>query len=69
MAPCPERQICPEDFSALKAEVIRAAVELSDEQLMALSDALHSMIRLRRPGRPISHTAGWMLEEESPYLP
>jgi hypothetical protein len=44
-------------------------VELSDEQLMQLSDALHSMIRLRRPGRPISHDSGWMLEEESPYLP
>ncbi|HWW12533.1 MAG TPA: hypothetical protein VN018_08445 [Brevundimonas sp.] len=63
----PERDLCPEKFTALKAEVIRAAVELSDEQLMALSDALHSMIRLRRPGRPISHVSGW-LEEESPYI-
>jgi hypothetical protein len=63
----PERGLCPETFTALKAEVIRAAVELSDEQLMALSDALHSMIRLRRPGRPISHDSGW-LEEKSPYI-
>lgn len=63
----PERRLNEDDFTALKAEVIRAAVELSDEQLMTLSDALHSMIRLRRPGRPIGHSSGW-LEEESPYL-
>jgi hypothetical protein len=63
-----DRHLSESDFAALKAEVIRAAVELSDEQLMHLSDALHSMIRLRRPGRPISHCSGWMLEDESPYL-
>lgn len=63
-----DRHIRPENFTALKAEVIRAAVELSDEQLMQLTDALHSMIRLRRPGRPISDDAGWMIEAESPYL-
>lgn len=68
MPACPERCLCPDNFVALKAEVIRAAVELSDEQLMTLTDALHSMIRLRRPGRPISHDSGWMVEEESPYL-
>jgi hypothetical protein len=62
----PERCLRPENFAALKAEVIRAAVELSDEQLMALTEALHSMMRLRRPGRPISHDAGWLVEE-SPY--
>ncbi len=63
-----ERHLSPEDFAALKAEVIRAAVELSDEQLMTLADTLHSMIRLRRPGRPISDDAGWIVEAESPYL-
>lgn len=63
----PQRCLCPGDYAALKAEVIRAAVELSDEQLMELSDTLHSMIRLRRPGRPIGRPAGW-LEEESPYI-
>lgn len=63
------RRLSPEHFTALKAEVIRAAVELSDEQLMTLADALHSMIRLRRPGRPISDDAGWMVEPEPPYLP
>lgn len=69
MPPCPERCLCPENFNALKAEVIRAAVELSNDQLMELSDALHSMIRLRRPGRPINHDSGWILEAEAPYLP
>lgn len=64
-----DRHIRPENFTALKAEVIRAAVELSDEQLMELADTLHSMIRLRRPGRPISDDAGWMVEAESQYLP
>lgn len=69
MTACPDRSLCPENFTALKVEVIRAAVELSDAQLMELSDTLHSMIRLRRPGRPISDDAGWMVEAESPYLP
>lgn len=69
MTGSPDRRLCPENFTALKAEVIRAAVELSDEQLMTLTDALHSMMRLRRPGRPISDDAGWIVEAESPYLP
>lgn len=69
MAASPDRRLCPDAFAALQAEVLRAAVELSDEQLMALTDALHSLRRLRRPGRPISRDAGWMLEDESPYLP
>ena len=64
----PDRSLHPDVFAALKAEVIRAAVELSDEQLLDLTDALHSMIRLRRPGRPISHDAGWLMEDESPSL-
>jgi hypothetical protein len=61
------RRLSTEDFSALKTEVVRAAVELSDEQLMDLTDALHSMMRLRRPSRPIGRPTGW-LEEESPYI-
>ncbi|MFC7377089.1 hypothetical protein [Brevundimonas sp. GCM10030266] len=67
MARYPDRRLAPDDFAALRAEVIRAAVELSDEQLMDLTDALHGLRRLRRPGRPVSHASGW-LEEESPYL-
>lgn len=61
------RRLSSDDFSALKTEVVRAAVELSDEQLMDLTDALHSMMRLRRPSRPIGRPTGW-LEEESPYI-
>jgi len=61
------RCLCPADFAALKTEVIRAGVELSTEQLMELADTLHSLIRLRRPGRPIGRPAGW-LEAESPYI-
>ncbi|RZJ39830.1 MAG: hypothetical protein EON86_13645 [Brevundimonas sp.] len=64
----PDRSLHPDVFAALKAEVLRAAVELSDEQLMDLTDALHGMKRLRRPGRPISHDAGWLDEEKSPSM-
>ena len=63
----PDRRLAPDDFSALQAEVIRAAVELSDEQLMTLIDALHSMRRRRHLARPVHRSSGW-LEEESPYL-
>ncbi|WP_420472406.1 hypothetical protein [Brevundimonas sp. FT23042] len=62
-----DRHLCSDHFCALKAELIRAAVELSDAQLMELSDALHSMLRLRRPGRPITDDAGWMVDGEAPY--
>jgi hypothetical protein len=62
-----DRRLSSGDFAALKTEIVRAAVELSDDQLMDLTDALHSMMRLRRPGRPIGRPTGW-LEEESPYF-
>ena len=61
------RALPPPAYAALKTEVVRAAVELSDEQLLDLADALHSLMRLRRPGRPIGRPEGW-LEAESPYL-
>ncbi len=62
-----DRRLTTADFAALKTEVLRAAVELSDDQLMDLTDALHSVMRLRRPSRPIGRPSGW-LEEESPYI-
>ena len=61
------RELSTPAYAALKTEVVRAAVELSDEQLMELADALHSLMRLRRPGRPIGRPDGW-LEAESPWL-
>ncbi len=61
------RELPTPAYAALKTEVVRAAVELSDEQLMDLADALHSVMRLRRPGRPIGRPGGW-LEAESPYF-
>lgn len=45
-------------YEALKAEIMRAAGELSCEQVMDLADALHCIMRLRRPGRPV-HCDGW----------
>jgi hypothetical protein len=61
------RQLTTPAYAALKIEVARAAVELSDEQLMDLADTLHSLMRLRRPGRPIGRPDGW-LEAESPWF-
>jgi hypothetical protein len=58
-----DRCLSAESFAALKAEVLRAAVELSDDQLIDLTEALHVMIRLRRPGRPIRHPDGWVTDE------
>lgn len=50
-------------YEALKAEVMRAAASLSCEQVMDLADALHCVLRLRRPGRPV-HCDGWRNAEE-----
>ncbi len=61
------RELPPAAYATLKTEVVRAAVELSDAQLMDLADSLHSLMRLRRPGRPIGRPEGW-LEAESPYF-
>ena len=63
----PPRRLAASNFTALKAEMIRASVELSDDQLMELTDTLHSMIRLRRPSRNAPRFTG-RLEEESPYI-
>ena len=58
-----DRRLDPETYAALKAEVLRAGVELSDEQLVELTEALHAIIRLRRPGRPMRHPDGWVTDE------
>jgi hypothetical protein len=58
-----DRRLNDEDFSALKAEVLRAAVELSDEQLHDLTEALHAMQRFRRPGRAVRNPDGWVTDE------
>lgn len=51
------------DFAALRTEILRTGVKLSDEQLLDLADGLHSLIRLRRPGRPIRRHDGWVEPE------
>lgn len=57
------RSLKPSTYCALRGEVMRAAVELSDEQLVDLTEALHGMLRLRRPGRPIIDPDGWIAPE------
>ena len=63
MAAASQRSLQTETYEQLKAEVLRAAVELSEEQLVDLTEALHGVIRLRRPGRPIRHPDGWVTDE------
>lgn len=58
-----ERRLPTDAYAQLRAEVLRAAVELSEDQLVDLTDALHGVIRLRRPGRPVRHPDGWVTDE------
>lgn len=58
-----ERQLPTPAYDQLRAEVLRAAVELSEDQLLDLTDALHGVIRLRRPGRPLRNPDGWVTDE------
>lgn len=53
----------PRHFAALRTEILRTGARLTDEQLLDLTDALHSLIRLRRPGRPILRTDAWVEDE------
>ncbi|MDP2763299.1 MAG: hypothetical protein Q8O54_00505 [Brevundimonas sp.] len=54
------RGLHPSHFAALRTEILRTGAELSQEQLLDLTDALHSLIRLRRPGRPIRRVDPWV---------
>ena len=58
-----DRRLPADAYAQLRAEVLRAAVELSEEQLIDLTDALHGVIRLRRPGRPLRNPDGWVTDE------
>ncbi|MDZ4111997.1 MAG: hypothetical protein U1E18_20695 [Brevundimonas sp.] len=58
-----DRHLSAEAYDQLRAEVLRAAVELSEDQLLDLTDALHGVIRLRRPGRPLRNPDGWVTDE------
>ena len=50
-------------YEAMKAQLMAATPALSREQLMDLTDALHAVIRLRRPGRAVSDPTGWIAPE------
>ena len=63
MARIPDRRLATAAYDKVRAEVLRAAVELSDDQLLELTDALHGVIRLRRPGRPLRNPDGWVIDE------
>lgn len=47
-------------YEALKAQLMAATPALSRAQLMDLADALHAVIRLRRPGRAVGDIASWI---------
>ncbi|HYC97340.1 hypothetical protein [Brevundimonas sp.] len=63
MALFSERRLDAGAYEKVRAEVLRAAVELSEDQLIDLTDALHGMMRLRRPGRPVRNPDGWVDDE------
>jgi hypothetical protein len=63
MGSSPDRRLPTEAYDRLRAEILRAAVELSEDQLVELTDALHGLIRLRRPGRPLRNPDGWVTDE------
>ncbi len=63
MGPLKGRGLASGAYENLRAEVLRAAVELSDDQLVDLTEALHGLIRLRRPGRPLRNPDGWVADE------
>lgn len=50
-------------YEALKAQLMAATPALSREQLMDLTDALHAVIRLRRPRRAVANATGWIGQE------
>ncbi|RZJ17379.1 MAG: hypothetical protein EON91_09650 [Brevundimonas sp.] len=54
-------------YEALKAQLMAATPALSREQLMDLTDALHAVIRLRRPGRAVGDIAGWIAPERRSF--
>ncbi|GLS02463.1 hypothetical protein GCM10007859_24870 [Brevundimonas denitrificans] len=54
----------PSHFAALRTEILRTSARLSDEQLLDLADALHRLIRLRRPGRPVRSPAEAWVEDK-----
>ncbi len=56
----PDSGLHPNHYAAVRAEVVRTGAILTDEQLLDLADALHSLIRLRRPGRPIRRSDAWV---------
>lgn len=56
----PDSGLHPNHFAAVRTEIVRTSATLSDEQLLDLADALHSQIRLRRPGRPIRSPEAWV---------
>ena len=59
----PESGLHPSHFAALRSEILRTGAELSHEQLLDLTHALQSQIRLRRSGRPIRRVNTWVEDE------
>lgn len=54
-------------YEALKEQLMAATPVLSRDQLLDLADALHAVIRLRRPGRAASDVAGWITPEKRSF--
>ncbi|MBU1384451.1 MAG: hypothetical protein KKG14_09295 [Alphaproteobacteria bacterium] len=62
-----DRHLPEAAYERLTAEVLRAAVELSNAQLMELTDRLHDVIRRRRPGQPARRPGSGFADERRSF--
>jgi hypothetical protein len=54
-----------EDFMALRQTLLTAAAGMSCPQVLALADLMHTMIRMRKPHRPLRNLDALFLGDEA----
>lgn len=59
----PEKDMPEEDYLALRAELLRAATQMSGIQTLELADLLHTVIRLRKPSRGLKNLDDLLMGE------
>ncbi len=57
----------PSHFAALRTEIMRSGAELSPDQLRNLTDDLHNVIPLDRPGQPTLRHCVWVKDEPQAF--
>lgn len=51
----PDKPMAQQSFAALRAELLKTSTQLSCHQLLDLADLFHTVIRLRKPHRPLKN--------------